>query len=80
MAYSVEKDVERMDKIQKAKGKAGKAKRAKAAAKKKAKAKGEKKENWADRLKRNVQMMLKGSKYKVPAKKKNNPKGKSGGY
>ncbi len=91
MAYSVEKDLEQMGRKNKASAKRGDARRAKLKAKAKPKAKakakpkkkkGETKENWAQRLKRNVQMMLKGEKYKVPDKKKSshNSKGKSGGY
>ena len=82
MAYDLEKDIKSL-------GKRGRKKGAKKRAankkfredKDKKKAKGD----WVDRLKRNVQMLLKGKNYKVPAKK-NNPKNKnsskkrSGGY
>jgi hypothetical protein len=68
MAYNLEKDIDRMDKKQKAKAKAGAADRKKRAAKKTAKSKP--KENWAQRLKRQTQMLLQGENYKAPAKKK----------
>ena len=57
--YSVEKDIESLGKRHK-----------KAASKlqgKKKKAKPQ--EDWVDRLKRNVKMLLKGKKYKAPKKK-----------
>jgi hypothetical protein len=63
--YSLEKDIESL-------GKRGRKKGAKkrAANKKFKEGKGKEKENWASKLKRNVQMLLKGSKYKAPKKKK----------
>ncbi len=72
---SVEKLVESYDKKHKATTK-------KIDASRKAKAKPKKEEDWVSRLKRNVQMLLKGKKYQSPAmkkKKKNNPH-KGAGY
>jgi hypothetical protein len=54
--YDIEKDIESLGKRHK-----------KAAAKLQGKKKPE--EDWVDRLKRNVKMLLKGKHYKVPKKK-----------
>lgn len=56
MAYSVEKDIEKLGK-----------RHVKARAKLKPK---KKSEDWVSRLKRNVKMLLKGKNYKSPAMKK----------
>jgi len=69
MAYSVEKDLEQMDRRKKAVAKTGKKRQDKIAAKKK-KAKKKPEENWATRLKTSVQMLLQGENYKAPKKKK----------
>jgi hypothetical protein len=63
--YDLEKDIESL-------GKRGRKKGAKkrAANKKFKEGQVKAKENWASKLKRNVQMLLKGKNYKVPAKKK----------
>jgi len=66
MAYSVEKDLEQMDKRKKRVAKSGRKRQDKIAEKEKAK----EKENWAQKLKRSVQMILQGENYKVPKKKK----------
>ncbi len=75
MAYSVEKDLENMDRKKKAIAKSGKKRQDKIAAKKKGKKKKKPAEdNWATRLKTSVQMLLKGEDYVSPAMKKKKKK------
>ena len=73
MAYSVEKDLERMGRRKKAVAKTGKKRQDRIAKEKKGKAKKAKRaseETWVERLKRKTQMLLKGKDYKSPAMKK----------